>query len=593
MHANKKTPHKRQNPAPSSGEQPSMRRFIAAGARSGPPRAEQAKREWPHIRAPRAGISGSLSLSRCVLSVLTTAGLMLTAGSALAAEPSIFDNVELRFAQAKTQAGALPLSRDELFGDAPAKPAAPAPAAPVQPASRAAPNSRDSLFDVPADVPANAPAAPDANAVQAAPSRDELFGAPSSASSSVSPAAASGIKWSGFFNEELAYTYPDTGHWSRAVSRLEVAGRGSLSPGFKYKISARVDADPVYMSSDYYPGDVKRDQRQDFFLRENYLDFSAAGLDFRLGRQQIVWGEMVGLFFADVVSARDMREFILPGFDILRIPQWAARAEYFGDNFHAEAVWIPVQSVDEIGKPGADFYPAGMMAEGVPGARFASDDKPAHTLANSAYGLRMNTLTNGWDLAAFFYRSHSATPTFYRDIEGPADVVFTPRHDRIWQVGSTLSKDFGDFILRAEAIYTDGQSYSVSTPTDSDGVIQRNTFEYVVGLDFSLPHETRLNVQAFQRVFFGSVDNLIPDTEGYGASVLLSSKITSTLEPQILWIQSLSNGGDRLIRPRLNWHVARNTTLAFGADIFAGPDTGFFGRYGDRDRLYTELRYDF
>jgi hypothetical protein len=66
---------------------------------------------------------------------------------------------------------------------------------------------------------------------------------------------------------------------------------------------------------------------------------------------------MVGLFFADVVSARDMREFILPEFDQMRIPQWAARAEYFADDYHAELLWIPVASYDNIGKPGAEFYP--------------------------------------------------------------------------------------------------------------------------------------------------------------------------------------------------------------------------------------------
>ena len=51
-----------------------------------------------------------------------------------------------------------------------------------------------------------------------------------------------------------------------------------------------------------------------------------------------------------------MREFILPAFDILRIPQWAVRAEYSKNDFHAEVLWIPVPTLDEIGKPGADFY---------------------------------------------------------------------------------------------------------------------------------------------------------------------------------------------------------------------------------------------
>ncbi len=92
-------------------------------------------------------------------------------------------------------------------------------------------------------------------------------------------------------------------------------------------------------------------------LRENYLDFGSGDWDYRIGRQQIVWGEMVGLFLADVVSAKDLREFILPDFDQIRIPQWAGRAEYFKGDFHAEAIWIPVPSYDDIGKPGAEFFP--------------------------------------------------------------------------------------------------------------------------------------------------------------------------------------------------------------------------------------------
>ena len=63
---------------------------------------------------------------------------------------------------------------------------------------------------------------------------------------------------------------------------------------------------------------------------------------------------MVGLFFADVVSARDLREYLLPSFDIIRLPQWAARAEYFFGDSKLELVWIPVPTFDNIGKPGSE-----------------------------------------------------------------------------------------------------------------------------------------------------------------------------------------------------------------------------------------------
>ena len=94
-----------------------------------------------------------------------------------------------------------------------------------------------------------------------------------------------------------------------------------------------------------------------FYLGENYLDIGAGDWDFRLGKQNVVWGEMVGLFFADVVSARNMYQFILPSFDLIRITQWAARAEYFKDDFHAELLWIPVASYNQVGVSGAEFFP--------------------------------------------------------------------------------------------------------------------------------------------------------------------------------------------------------------------------------------------
>jgi hypothetical protein len=125
------------------------------------------------------------------------------------------------------------------------------------------------------------------------------------------------------------------------------------------------------------------------------------------------------------------------------------------------------------------------------------------------------------------------------------------------------------------------------------GVVYRPALDYIVSVEFALPRETRLNIQAFQRIFFGGGGgDLVIKSDGFGASMFLSTKLTNTLEPQFLWMQNFQGGGG-LLRPRLNWTVAKSTTLGFGADIFTGPSDGFFGRYNNRDRVYAELRYDF
>jgi len=408
---------------------------------------------------------------------------------------------------------------------------------------------------------------------------------------------APAFKLGGFFDGLLADTYAAPSHWSRAVGRLQLTAQGTLADDVKWKLGGRIDADPVYLSSDFYLDSVKRNQRFSAIWGENYLDFSAGDWNFRVGAQNIVWGEVVGLFFADVVSARDMREFLLPSFDLIRIPQWAGRAEYFSGDSHVEFIWIPVPTFDRIGKPGSDFYPAPLPSP-TPAdiaSLFHDPQRPDRKLGNSNFGLRANTLAAGWDLAAFYYRSFSTQPTFYRMPSGVAGepFVFEPRYDRIWQVGGTVSKDLGDFVLRGETVYAHGQGYSLADLTAPESVIKRSTLDYIVSAEFSPSGDTRINVQGFQRVFFGGdADRLAVRNDGFGASIFVSTKLTATLEPQILWIQNFRHAGS-LVRPRLNWSAAKNTTLGFGVDIFGGPADGYFGRYNNRDRVYAELRYDF
>jgi len=456
------------------------------------------------------------------------------------------------------------------------------------------------LFGYPASLTVGPTVGPLAAADAAKPgSRDALFGdedddplKPAASVEKKEPATSSGVK--GSLQFELARAYEDPAHWSKMLTRADLSSQGNLGDGVKWKLGARMDYDAVFSVNDFYPSAVADNQRFNLTLRENYLDVGAGDWDFRFGKQHVVWGEMVGLFFADVVSARDMREFILPEFDIMRIPQWAARAEYFKDDFHAELLWIPVATYNEIGKPGAEFYP--FVPPAAPGVTtlIRNEDLPSRTLANTNYGVRLSTLKNGWDISGFAYSSMDIEPTFYRQAVSAAQptVAYEARHERIDQFGATVAKDFGSVVLKGEGVYTHGRQFYVSTPGDSDGVVPQNTIDWALGLDFSLPAETRLNAQLFQRAFLDYDPNLLSDKQENGYSLLLNHKLTDKLEAQLTWIASF-NRTDWLLRPRVTWNFERNWRLAIGADVFQGPPLGLFGRYADKDRVYSELRYSF
>jgi hypothetical protein len=265
-------------------------------------------------------------------------------------------------------ADTLPRSRDALFAD-------------DEPATESPPaESRESLFgnDEPGQPQAAEPPA----------SRDLLFGDDQPQ------------------QNVMAYTWPKPQHWSEMMTRVDLSAQGDLSSNVKWKLGVRVDYDATYTFTDFYPQAVADNQRFNVLLRENYLDIGAGDWDFRLGRQQIVWGEMVGLLFGDVVSAKDMRQFILPEFEILRIPQWAARAEYFKDDFHAELIWIPVASYDNIGKPGSEFLR--LHAAAAAGFRhvFRNEKFPTRSLSNTNYGLRLSVLRRRLGCGGFCLQQH-------------------------------------------------------------------------------------------------------------------------------------------------------------------------------------------
>lgn len=442
-------------------------------------------------------------------------------------------------------------------------------------------------------------------AADAPASRDALFGEeakPGKDSAAESKSALFGndlgltarSRWRGYVRSELARTYASPSHWSKMLVSGEVSTEGPLSDNVKYKLGARFDYDFVYDANDFYPPDVRRDQRANFMLRENYLDVSAGDWDYRLGRQQIVWGEMVGLFFADVVSAKDLREFILPDFDQIRIPQWAARAEYFKGDFHLEAIWIPVAGYDDIGKPGAEFFPAPPPPPPGYETQYENEQFPNRSLAHTNAGVRLSYLKDGWDMSGFWYGSMDAQPTFYRTIIGGARpaYVYEARHDRIQQIGGTVSKDLGFGVFKAETVYTRGRSYNTLDPSDLDGVVRQNTLDVIGGLDFTLPSDTRLNVQLYNRTFFDHDPGIIPKRNEPGFTLLVNHKFGDRLDAEVLWVRSLARD-DWMLRPRLTWRFRPDWQWRLGVDIFEGPPLGLFGQFDDRDRVYSEVRYTF
>ena len=464
------------------------------------------------------------------------------------------------------------------------------------------PSSADELFGFDEDMP-------EPESIETPSSADELFGFddetpdPDSADAlfeTDSTMIGNGERslfgnLSGFWQNELAYAYQDPEHYSKWKNHLRLSWTGSLSAAVDWKLSGHLIYDPVFEIDNFYPDKVEDDQKLDGYIYEAYIDTTIGNWDLRLGRQLIVWGETIGLFVADVVSGLDLREFVLPDFELIRLPQWAARAEYFSGDFYGELVWIPIVTTDDIGEFGAEFYP--VQSNGVPpgvNLRVLDENVPRDPASEFGFGVRGSYLKNGWDTSLFYYTSPDRNAAFERQILSTPvpTVTLRPIHDRIHQFGSTVAKDLETVLLKAEAVFTKDRLATVSRVSDLDGLVETDELRYLVSADWVIDRHT-VNVQFFQTWFAHHDRDMIPDELESGFSVLLTTEeLHEDITPEILWIRSL-NRDEWLVEAKVAWRFSQNWRLTLGADVFAGPPAGLLGRYDAKDRVYYELRYSF
>lgn len=333
-------------------------------------------------------------------------------------------------------------------------------------------------------------------------------------------------------------------------------------------------------------------------LRELYWEHSVGKHYWRLGKQQVVWGEADGLKLLDVVNPQSYREFILDDSDDSRIPLWMLNYQYQLASSHSlQLLLIPDTTTHELSASRSPFALSTPLLRPQITAEIAANQiiieeatAPAKQATQGDVGLRYTGFVQGWDLS-LNYLYHTIDEPVVRVRTTDGGVVISPSFERSHLLGSTLSTAFDSWVVRAEFAYETDRY--VRTNSVLPGVHKSDQASAVLGLDWQGWSDHFLSVQWFHRYLPSYTQEVLAQKHENTITMLWQyALLNETLNLEWLHIHSLDRD-DGVAQLNLNYNVLSSTDVFLGYDHFYGDDAGLFGQYDDADRLLIGVKTGF
>jgi hypothetical protein len=324
-------------------------------------------------------------------------------------------------------------------------------------------------------------------------------------------------------------------------------------------------------------------------LQEGYLNFSSGNMDYRVGRQIIVWGRADRLNPTDNLTPRNFT-LLTPEEDDQRIGSFAAKATYHLHENSLTGIWLP----------GTDSHIFPITA--TPGAFFTQ-----HTPRANRVALKFDRSGGDVEWSASYYSGMDLTPDIAIGATTVSGTNLIFDHNRIRVLGMDAATVIGRYGLRAEAAYT------WTANTGANDFLVKKPFLYIVmGGDRTFFDYLNVNMQYyFRHVTNYSDPQAITDpllrTIGiqatalwnqfsrsqHGISARISNKwLNETLEGEIATVASFGRS-NYFVRPKLIYAFTDNVKGSLGLDLYRGESNTFFGRLRDNSLLFSEIKYGF
>ena len=401
------------------------------------------------------------------------------------------------------------------------------------------------------------------------------------------PLTATDVSYSGLSHTSLAtrFTKADIAHYKQSID-LSIDMYKDISHFFIQPYAS-----------------ISKDNDFSFDMREAYAEFYLNNLDLKIGKQIIVAGGADALFLTDIISPRNIKDFVLTETPDMRIGVPAIKGSYYLGDYTVDAIWIaqaiPTSTFaqDSIWSLPPSLFPPNLNVTIDP------PTTPELSLENSeVFGkLRYFGSSISYEIVTGF--AYSDEPHINDLTVALPNVTLEQSFDRYPILGGSLNTAVGPVVIRGETNISFNKAFtSISKNpgpplTATATVEEHNYIQGLVGLDWKL-FGFDMSSQYMLSYISDYNERLVHQGRyasefSHLATFRLNKKFLDDKFTFQLFTLIELDPLNALVRPSLTYEIEDAVSLKAEVLLFAGDETGLYGKYKDNSLTSISLYWYF
>ena len=361
---------------------------------------------------------------------------------------------------------------------------------------------------------------------------------------------------------------------------VDVIGEYKLDNGNKIKGNLKAAHDFIYDLDGSNYIETPSGYENEINLNELTLEGSLSPkLDFKVGRQIVVWGKSDSIRITDVLNPLDNR---IPGLvDIknLRLGRTMSKLDYYMDEYNFSMIALHENRFTENPAQYSDFK--------------LTADKPTNTpddqLDNAGVALSLTGAFEGYDMGLYF------ADTYVDKVYLKGDTLYYDNKSKM--VGVAYNKVIDSFLLKAEAAHFDQIKYN----TDANNTVESARTDVLLGIEYngiadgSIGYEVALRKIHDYIATMNSALNGYKHEEEYQQVIRFNQAyFNQTLDLSVALSamgDSAQDGGSARIT--LDYAIDDQISISAGVIDYVGGDNPMIDSYQENDRIFAKLSHSF